>query len=119
MSAGVPSPDSRQACSPRVSDRRFSSLADSAVEPGGAFPGGKQVGLQGCPGDARPVAVAGHGRGGFQCVELGEQVAVPVEECAVHGGVTHLPLRKLRRPSPGHRRGRQRHRAARPGRRRC
>ena len=28
----------------------FLELADSAVEPGGTFPGGKQIGLQGCPG---------------------------------------------------------------------
>ena len=62
------------------------------MEPSGAFPGGEQVGLQGCPGDARPVAVAGNGRGGFQCVELGEQVAVPVEECAVHAGGAGDPV---------------------------
>src|SRR6266568_7744183 len=64
----------------------FLKLADSAVEPGGTFPGGKQVGLQGCPGNARSVAVAGSGWGGFESVELGEQVAVPVEKCAIHAG---------------------------------
>src|SRR6266705_3383338 len=64
----------------------FLKLADSAVEPGGTFPGGKQVGLHGCPGNARPVAVAGSGWGGFEGVELGEQVAVAVEKCAIHAG---------------------------------
>jgi hypothetical protein len=59
-------------------------------EPDGAFVSGEQVGLQGCSGDARAVAVAAGGRGGFECVELGEQVAVTVEEGAVHALLTEL-----------------------------
>ena len=60
-------------------------LADACAEPGGAFVGGEQVGLQRGPGDGRPGCVARGWRGGFQGVDLAEQVAVPVEEAAVDG----------------------------------
>ena len=61
MSAGAPSPDSRQACSPSVSDSRFSELPDAGVQPDGALVGGEQVGLQRCAGDGGPGAAAGGG----------------------------------------------------------
>ncbi len=41
----------------------FLELPDPAVEPGGAVRGGKQVGLQGCQGNTRPVAAAGQRAG--------------------------------------------------------
>ena len=62
MSVGVPSPDSRQACSPSASDRRFSRCWTRAVQPGGAFVGGEQVGLQRGSGDRRAGCL--HRRGG-------------------------------------------------------
>jgi hypothetical protein len=60
-------------------------LADAGCQAGGALVGGKQVGLQGGPGDGRP----GYRPGGWQGLagmDPGEQVAVPVEERAVHPG---------------------------------
>jgi hypothetical protein len=77
----------------------FLELADSAVEPGRAFPGGKQVGLQGCPGNARSGAVAGNGWGGFQRVELGEQVAVPVENVRSTPAARAMPDTLISAPS--------------------
>src|SRR5258708_31591016 len=46
---------------------------------------GEQVGLQGGGGDGW-TGGAGGGRGGFEGVNLAEQVAVPVKEGPVHGG---------------------------------
>jgi hypothetical protein len=60
-------------------------LPHAGGEPDRAFMGGEQVGLQRGPGDGRAGSVAGGRRGGFECVDLGEQVAVPVEEAAVDG----------------------------------
>ncbi len=60
-------------------------LPDAGAEPDGAFVCGEQVGLQGGPGDGRAGFSAGHWRSGFECVDLAEQVAVPVEEAAVDG----------------------------------
>ena len=55
-------------------------LPDAGGEPGCAFMGGEQVGLQRGAGDGRAGGAAGGGRGGFEGVDLAEQVAVPVEE---------------------------------------
>jgi hypothetical protein len=60
-------------------------LLDTGVEPEDAFVGDEQVRLQGGPGDGRAAAAVG-GRAGLGGVDLAEQVAVPVEECAVDGG---------------------------------
>jgi hypothetical protein len=65
-------------------------VLDSAVEPDGSFVGGEQVCLQRGPGDGRTGGVAGGWRGGLQGVELGEQVAVAVEEGAVDAPFTEL-----------------------------
>ncbi|HUZ54193.1 MAG TPA: hypothetical protein VMU94_16915 [Streptosporangiaceae bacterium] len=58
-------------------------LADAGGEPDRAFAGGEQVGLQRGPGDGRAGSVASGWRGGFECVDLAEQVTVPVGEAAV------------------------------------
>ena len=60
-------------------------LLDTGIEPGRPLVGGEQVGLQRCPGDGRAGSFAGGRRGGFERVDLAEQVAVPVEEGAVYG----------------------------------
>ena len=86
MSKGTPRPDSRQACSPSASVRRFSSCRIPAGEAGGSFVGGEQVGLQRGAGDRVSGPVAGDGRDGVAGVDLREQVAVAVEEAAVHAG---------------------------------
>jgi len=65
-------------------------LPDAAGEPESPLVGGGQVGLQGGAGDARPAGLAACGRGGFEGVDLGEQVAVPVEEAAVDSGFSEL-----------------------------
>ena len=65
-------------------------LPDAAGEPECAFVGGGQVGLQRSVGDARPAGLAVCGRGGLEGVDLGEQVAVPVEEAAVDSGFSEL-----------------------------
>ena len=96
MSAGAPSPDSRQACSPSASDRRFSSCRTRAVEPDGALVGGEQVGLQGCPGDGGPGPPLAGGGAASRAWILLEQVAVPVEEGAVHRGFSELRMRGRR-----------------------
>ena len=62
MSTGLPSWDSRQACSPRASERRCLEVLDSGVESCGAFVRGEQVGLQGGSGDGRAGRRAGGGR---------------------------------------------------------
>jgi hypothetical protein len=61
----------------------FLELPDACVEAGGALVGGEQVGLQGRAGDGRPGGCP-CGRGGFERVDLLEEVAVPVEERAVN-----------------------------------
>src|SRR6266516_1597360 len=58
-------------------------LLDTGLEPDRPLVGGEQVGLQRCPGDGRAGSFAGGRRGGFERVDLAEQVAVPVEEGAV------------------------------------
>jgi hypothetical protein len=58
----------------------FLELPNSCGEADGAFVRGEQVGLQRGSGDGRAGLVAGGGWGGFERVDLGEQVAVPVEE---------------------------------------
>ena len=60
-------------------------VLDASVQPGGAFVGGEQVGLQRGSGDRRAGVFAGGWFGG-QGVDLLEQVAVAVEEAAVHRG---------------------------------
>ncbi len=57
----------------------FFQVLDAGAEPAGAFVGGEQVGLQRGSGDGKPGAVAA-GRSGLECVDLLQQVAVPVEE---------------------------------------
>jgi hypothetical protein len=84
MSAGAPSPDSPRLLAERLRQAAF-ELLDAGVEPDRPFVGGEQVGLQRCPGDGRAGSFTGSRRGGFECVDLAEQVAVPVEEGAVHG----------------------------------
>ena len=61
--------------------------------------GGEQVGLQRCPGDGRAGPFAGGGRGGFEGVDLGEQVAVPVEEGAVDGAARAMAETLISVPS--------------------
>ena len=66
-------------------------LPDAGGEPQCPFVCREQVRPQGRAGDARPGgAVAGGGRGGFEGVDLLQQVAVPVEECAVDAGFSEL-----------------------------
>ena len=60
-------------------------LADAGGQAGGALVGGEQVGLQRGPGDGGSVSRPG-GRLGLAGMDLGEQVAVPVEEGAVDPG---------------------------------
>src|SRR6266487_434915 len=60
-------------------------LVDAGGEPGRAFAGSEQVRLQGGPGHGRADSVAGGWRGGFSCVDLAEQVAVPVKKGPVDG----------------------------------
>ena len=60
-------------------------LLDTGIEPDRPLVGGEQVSLQRCPGHGRAGSFAGGRRGGFERVDLAEQVAVPVEEGAVHG----------------------------------
>ena len=64
-------------------------LADAGGQAGGALVGGEQVGLQRGPGDRGPGCRLG-GRQGLAGVDLGQQVAVPVEEGAVHPGFSEL-----------------------------
>ena len=85
MSAGAPSPDSRQVCSPSASESRFSSWLDAGVEPGGSFVGGEQVGLQRGLGDRGAGVLVGDWIC-LQRMDFLQQVAVPVEECAVDSG---------------------------------
>ena len=49
----------------------------------------EQVGLQGCPGDRGPGRRRSR-RCGFECVDSGEQVGVPVEEGSVDSGFSEL-----------------------------
>ncbi len=72
----------------------FFELPDAGVQPERAFVRGEQVGLQRGAGDARPggLVAAGGGRGGLEGVDLGEQVAVPVEEAAVDPGFSELAV---------------------------
>src|SRR5580692_8625945 len=87
MSAGVPSPDSRQACSPRVSDRRFSSWRTRLWSRAARSPAASRSVCR----DARetPGPLPATATGG-----------VPVEECAVHaggaGGARHADLAAVR-----------------------
>jgi hypothetical protein len=60
-------------------------LADAGGQAGGALVGGEQAGLQRGPGNGRPGCRPG-GWQGLAGVDLGQQVAVPVEEGAVHPG---------------------------------
>jgi hypothetical protein len=64
----------------------FLEVLDAGVEPVGTFVCGEQVGLQRGSGDCRTGALAGGGWFGFGGVDLGEEVAVPVEEAAVDPG---------------------------------
>jgi hypothetical protein len=61
-------------------------LADAGGQPGGALTGGQQAGLQRGPGNGRPASRLG-GWLGLAGVDLLKQVAVPVEEGAVHPGL--------------------------------
>ena len=60
-------------------------LLDAGLQPDGALAGGEQAGVQRRPGDGRAGAAAGRGRAGLGGVDLAEQVALPVQERAVHG----------------------------------
>ena len=86
MSAGAPSPESRQACSPSVSDRRFSSCWTRALSRTARSWAASRSACSDARVTAGPAVLAGGRRGGFERVDLAEQVAVPVEEGAVHGG---------------------------------
>ena len=91
MSVGAPRPDSRQACSPSSSDRRFSSWRTCGRASRRRVRGCEQVGLQRGAGDGRSGCVRRRwcGLGG---VDLVEQVAVPVEEGAVDAGFSELRM---------------------------
>jgi hypothetical protein len=60
-------------------------LADAGGQAGGALVGGEQAGSQRGPGNRGPGCRPGR-RQGLAGVHLGQQVAVPVEEGAVHPG---------------------------------
>ena len=66
----------------------FLELPGAGVEPQRAFMGGEQVRLQGRAGDGGAWRVSGEGRGGCECVDFLQQVAVPVKEGAVDRGGT-------------------------------
>ena len=88
MSAGAPKAEPGFA--PRLFAERIGQplleLADAGAEADGAFVGGEQVGLQGCSAHGGSCGVPGRWRGCFGSVDFLEQVAVPVEECAVDAG---------------------------------
>ena len=86
MSAGAREPGLAPGLFAERLGQAFFQLPDAGVQPDGALVGGEQVGLQGGPGDGGPGAAAGGRRPGFEGVDLLEQVAVPVEEGAVHRG---------------------------------
>ena len=65
-------------------------------EPGGAFVGGEQVRLEGCPADCWAAAVCGGRRRRLECVEPGQQIRVTVEEGAVDSGFSELGMRGQR-----------------------
>jgi hypothetical protein len=68
----------------------FFELAGAGGEPQGAFAGGEEIGLQGRAGDSRAGGSGSGGRGGFEGVDLFQQVAVAVEEGAVDALLTEL-----------------------------
>ena len=82
--------------SPRLFAERIGQalfeLPDPSAEPDSALVGGEQVCLEGCAGDGGSCGSPGGGRGGFGCVDLLEQVAVPVEEGPVDALLTELCL---------------------------
>jgi hypothetical protein len=61
-------------------------VLDVSMEPGGAFVGGEQVGLQRGSGDRQARAAVCGGWLGCQGVDLLEQLGVSVDETAVHAG---------------------------------
>ena len=61
-------------------------LPDTGVEAGGTLVRSEQVSLQRGAGDCRALLPVCRGRGGLQCMDLLEQVAVPVEEGAIDTG---------------------------------
>ena len=85
MSAGAPSPDSRQACSPSASDSRFSSCWTRALSRTARSWAASRSACSEARVTAGPV-LSPVGWVGFQRVDLLEQVAVPVEEGAVDAG---------------------------------
>ena len=85
MSAGAPSPDSRQACSPSASDRRFSSCRTRALSRAARSWAASRSACSEARVTAGPVPPAAGGAASRAWILL-EQVAVPVEEGAVDGG---------------------------------
>lgn len=69
MSAGAPSPDSRQALVAERLGQALFQVLDAGVEPDGAFVRGEQAGPQRGPGGGRASAVAG-GWFGLEGVDL-------------------------------------------------
>jgi hypothetical protein len=63
----------------------FFQVLNAGVESDGAFVGGERVSLKRGSGDRWASAVA-HGRFGLERVDLLQQVAVSIEECAVDPG---------------------------------
>ena len=67
-------------------------LPDAGVEAGGAFMRGEEVSLQRGAGHGGTGRFPAGWRGGLERVDLFEQVAVPVEECAVDALLTELGM---------------------------
>ena len=83
MSAGAPSPDWRDACSPSASESRFSSWRMRAVSRRAR----SQAASRSACKEARVTPGPAPAAGGWLGVELPERVAVPVEERAVDSGL--------------------------------
>ena len=100
MSAGLPSPDSRQACSPRASERRCSRCWTRVWSRAARSWAASRSACSEARVTAGPAALVGGGRLGGEGVDLAEQVAVAVEEAAVDPGGAgdgrHVDLGALR-----------------------
>ena len=86
MSAGAPSPDSRQACWPSASDSRCSSWRTRVLSRMARSWAASRSACRDARVTAGSCGVAGGGRCGFGRVDFLQQVAVPVEEGAVDAG---------------------------------